>query len=463
MSVYLSELTPRSSRSSSKSIIETPGSGGWTRETRTAVQDDLTFSIQCLGVSFLKWYQLERNGLAQAKYEHAPTGGSLFGVTSFSKSKFQLLLDVTEENVAAVDLLGESPHSVVYGKEDLAYKIIRLNSMNRDESIIGSLRELALMHSFGFSDYVMHPIESQWILQNGRLYQIIHKMRRARCTLYDSILRREFTGLNSIKTIMSDVLMALLYLHDRGVVHGDVKPQNILLNHGSFHGVLSDFTLTHFEGRGLIRSAASVYWKAPELDEGKTYTSKSDVWSWGVVWMDCLHGRIYFKDEHESLKNESSADQTVTLSEQEAKEFEELKQGVLNRDPELRWSVTRVMEHPWFKQLKPDLPRPLNVIRWEPSEQENLRAQAIAALFYIRKKTSESWVVDQVTVLSKRMAQHLIFHSLRFQLNHVISMCVETVLFLHGFIHPSAYENDTLFFPRIYHVFHILRFRLFNV
>ncbi|KAH6908846.1 kinase-like domain-containing protein [Coprinopsis sp. MPI-PUGE-AT-0042] len=103
-----------------------------------------------------------------------------------------------------------------------------------------------------------------------------------------------------------DVAKGLSYLHDMGIVHGDLKGDNVLVDqHG--HACLADFGLaslvdgemlrwTTLESTGLMGGTAR--WQAPELldpeDESSRPTRQSDVYALGCVFYEIFTGNIPF-------------------------------------------------------------------------------------------------------------------------------------------------------------------------
>lgn len=90
---------------------------------------------------------------------------------------------------------------------------------------------------------------------------------------------------SNLKSLMAQLLRGLSYIHDRGVLHRDLKGSNILL---SKHGELkiADFGLAKFYSKGkkndLTNRVITQWYKPPELLFGATvYGPEVDMWSAG--------------------------------------------------------------------------------------------------------------------------------------------------------------------------------------
>ncbi|MDQ2666923.1 MAG: serine/threonine protein kinase [Gemmatimonadota bacterium] len=98
--------------------------------------------------------------------------------------------------------------------------------------------------------------------------------------------------------ILREAAWALAYAHARHIVHRDVKPDNILIEHGSGRAMLTDFGIAHVDASsartddGLVLGTSQ--YMSPEQAAGEPVDGRSDLYSLGIVAHFLLAGRVPF-------------------------------------------------------------------------------------------------------------------------------------------------------------------------
>ena len=99
---------------------------------------------------------------------------------------------------------------------------------------------------------------------------------------------------------MGQILAALQHAHDKGIVHQDIKPQNILLlKDGSIK--VTDFGIARFSRADADttsdKAIGSVHYISPEQARGEVTDEKADIYSVGVVMYEMLTGQLPFQSD----------------------------------------------------------------------------------------------------------------------------------------------------------------------
>lgn len=167
--------------------------------------------------------------------------------------------------------------------------------------------------------------------------------------LFDYIELRATMGQVEARSIFGQVVSAVDWLHDKGVVHRDVKDENVVLDGG---GVVK---LIDFGSAAYVRSGpfnvfvGTIDYAAPEVLAGKSYKGPpQDVWALGIL----LYTIIYKENPFYSIDEITDRDLRVPyiISENSIA----LIRAMLDRDLKMRLDIKGVLSHAWLQESEDD-------------------------------------------------------------------------------------------------------------
>lgn len=168
--------------------------------------------------------------------------------------------------------------------------INELNPVSR-----AAIREIAIMSGLSHQNIVR--LEG-CLLDGLKLFILIELCKGG--SLLENLIEMEIYNEVEVSMIMNQLFLALQYLHSKGIVHGDVKLENVLLSEaGNLNSVkLSDFGMSRLcEPQYSPVNAGTPQYMAPEVLQGEVGAclSPCDVWSAGVCAYVLLVGDFPFK------------------------------------------------------------------------------------------------------------------------------------------------------------------------
>lgn len=119
-------------------------------------------------------------------------------------------------------------------------------------------------------------------------------------TLKSLIQQRGAIEKNEAIFLMEQILEGIVVAHKAGVIHRDIKPQNILIKADGTVKI-TDFGIATTEGSVQLTQhdsvMGSVHYLAPECARGEQATSQSDIYSLGIVFYEMLTGEVPYKGD----------------------------------------------------------------------------------------------------------------------------------------------------------------------
>lgn len=170
--------------------------------------------------------------------------------------------------------------------------------------------------------------------------------------LLDQMAREGPYSEHQVANILKELVLVIKYCHDMGVVHRDVKPENILLS-SSGKMKLADFGLAVrvSHGQSLTGVVGSPAYVAPEVLVGD-YSQKVDIWSAGVLLHALLVGKLPFQGDSvgaifEAIKK-VNLDFESGVWASVSRPARNLIGRMLTRDVSARLTADEVLRHPWL-------------------------------------------------------------------------------------------------------------------
>ena len=154
------------------------------------------------------------------------------------------------------------------------------------------------------------------------------------------------------KNIFKQLIETIKYLHSIGIVHRDVKPDNILLELDSTIK-LCDFGVSKEvkEGQLLTDSCGTPAFVAPEILKDSPYNPyMTDIWSSGVVLYAMITGFFPFRGVNETELHRNILSGVFPKIKDVSNELKDLLSKILEVNPNKRISIDGILNHPWMTQ-----------------------------------------------------------------------------------------------------------------
>jgi len=237
-----------------------------------------------------------------------------------------------------------------------ACKIVQLTTekdSDQDTTREEVVHEVELLTSLNHPN-IMHVRE--YFEEGDRMYVITEMLHGGE--LLKAVMERGSYAEDDARQVFKQLLQAAQYMHRQGIVHRDIKLENLILTNKNdiTYIKIADFGLaTRAQGRTLTAVCGTPQYVAPEVlrgSRGEPYDYRCDVWSCGIVLFNMLAGYPPFHSESvpKLLRQVACGlvDYYDPVWELISVEAIDLLEKLLTADPEKRISTDEALLHPWI-------------------------------------------------------------------------------------------------------------------
>ena len=259
---------------------------------------------------------------------------------------------------------------------DVAIKVLRLEFANDPEFIERFDREAQAATSLAHPNIVnIYDVGEE----NHILYMVMEYIDGS--TLKEYIIQNGPLDVEEAIGIMKQLTEAISHAHANGLIHRDIKPQNILLDR--FGNVkVTDFGIAiALSATALTQTNSilgSVHYLSPEQARGGMATKKSDIYSLGIVFYELLTGQLPFSGQSPiSIALKHLQDETPSIREINPNIPQSVENIVLKataKDPFHRFESVYEMEEALNRALDPAY---MNEPKYEPPVEAGEETKAI--------------------------------------------------------------------------------------
>ncbi|KRX07067.1 Protein kinase-like domain [Pseudocohnilembus persalinus] len=177
--------------------------------------------------------------------------------------------------------------------EDLCAKIIQLNDQNRVQSI---QMELKVIQKIPYHPNLVNMKKFK-LSSHNKQYFIMEYCNGS--TFTDFMKKNKYMAESEIINFLQQFCLGYSQLHEVGIIHRDIKPDNILIHNGIYK--IADFGLAkiveQLQENMKISTKGTPLYLAPELIQKKPASAKVDIWSLGIILYRLLfNGKYPFLD-----------------------------------------------------------------------------------------------------------------------------------------------------------------------
>ena len=242
------------------------------------------------------------------------------------------------------------------GLNILTGRIVAIKSFNK-KNIINESAKKKILYETNLMRGLFHPSVTK-ILETfeSEKYMLIIMEYISGGNLQSFVKKRRKLCEKTAKILFRQIIQGIKYIHSRGIVHRDIKLENILLDLNNIVKIC-DFGVGRLIKPNTIlkdQCGTPVY-MAPEIIKGEGYHGfPVDIWSAGVALYIMLSGNLPFNKDKEHDLEYSILNYDIKEIKDVSPEANNLLKNILMKDPNKRYTENQILEHPWMNNNSND-------------------------------------------------------------------------------------------------------------
>ena len=284
-------------------------------------------------------------------------------------------------------------HSERWG-EDVAIKLIKRGNVDTAQRGEKVRREIEVLKA------VRHPniVRLYDVIETDKYIGIVLEYASGG-ELFDHILAHRHLKEKDAARLFAQLISAVSYLHRKGIVHRDLKLENLLLDRNRNVQVTDFGFANNFENAYedlMATSCGSPCYAAPELvvQEGNYVGTAVDVWSCGVILYAMLAGYLPYDDDPNNPEGDNInllykyiINTPLIFPEWITDEPRELLLMMLVPEPTNRCTIEDVARHSWLAKYRPSFDRTVDQLEQEAQDLEQAKRRAL--------ELQRQWLIEQ--------------------------------------------------------------------